>query len=153
MSKETIARDYANDLIFELEKAMWDERGKGGRFRLTTLGREFYRAKCRPKLQGRPDIEGIVATVLATLKENGITETLKVEQDGRLLKLRIGGCLHRPVEERMMARETKPFACVPANLVVLAIDEVLNRPAELAELKLEAGCCQALLVLFDERTT
>ena len=49
MNKETISKDYANDMIFELEKAFWDERGKGARFRLTTLGRDFFKTKCLPK--------------------------------------------------------------------------------------------------------
>jgi hypothetical protein len=40
---------------------------------------------------------------------------------------------------------------VPANLIVLAMDEKLNRPAELAEIKLEEGACQVLIVLFDKR--
>jgi hypothetical protein len=53
----------------------------------------------------------------------------------------------------LVAQETKPFTCVPANLIVLAIEEKLDRPAELAEIKLEDGACQLLLVLFDQRPT
>jgi len=34
---------------------------------------------------------------------------------------------------------------------VLAIEEKLDRPAELAEIKLEEGVCQVLIVLFDKR--
>jgi hypothetical protein len=76
---------------------------------------------------------------------------MSAEIDGKLLRVRIEGCAHRPVEDRMVAHETKPFTCVPANLIVLAMDEKLNRPAELAEIKLEEGACQVLIVLFDKR--
>jgi hypothetical protein len=31
----------------------------------------------------------------------------------------------------------EPFTCIPANLVVLAIEEMLDRPVELAESKIE----------------
>ena len=55
------------------------------------------------------------------------------------------------VEDRLVAQETKPFTCVPANLIVLAIEEKLDRPAELAEIKLEDGACHVLIVLFDKR--
>jgi hypothetical protein len=34
---------------------------------------------------------------------------------------------------------------------VLAIEEKLDRPAELAEIKLEDGACHVLIVLFDQR--
>jgi hypothetical protein len=133
-----------------MEKAFWDERGKGARFRLTTVGREFFKTKCLSRLQSF-EIDDIVRTIEAVLRENGIAARMSAESDGRLLRVRIEGCAHRPVEDRMVAHETKPFTCVPANLIVLAMDEKLNRPAELAEIKLEEGACQVLIVLFDKR--
>jgi hypothetical protein len=151
MNSQTISRDYANDMIFELEKAFWDERGKGARFRLTTLGRDFFRTKCLTKIQST-EIPDMVATIEGVLKENGIINGMSVAVDGRLLRVRIEGCTHRPVEDRMMAHETKPFACLPANMIVLAVDEKLNRPAELAEIKLVDGACEVLIVLFDQRS-
>jgi hypothetical protein len=151
MNSQTISRDYANDMIFELEKAFWDERGKGARFRLTTLGRDFFRTKCLTKIQST-EIPDMVATIEDVLKENGIINGMSVAVDGRLLRVRIEGCTHRPVEDRMMAHETKPFACLPANMIVLAVDEKLNRPAELAEIKLVDGACEVLIVLFDQRS-
>ena len=150
MNSESISRDYANDMIFELEKAFWDERGKGARFRLTTLGRGFFRAKCLPRIQST-EISDMVKVIEEVLKENGIIQAISVEVDGRLLRVRIEGCTHRPVEERMIAHETQPFACLPANMIVLAVDEVLNRPAELAEIKLTDGACEALIVLFEKK--
>jgi hypothetical protein len=150
MNNEMISRDYANDMIFELEKAFWDERGKGARFRLTTLGRDFFRTKCLPKIQST-DMADMVAVIEGVLKENGIIDGMSVAIEGRLLRVRIEGCTHRPVEDRMMAHETKPFACLPANMIVLAVDEKLDRPAELAEIKLVDGACEVLIVLFEKK--
>ena len=150
MNQETISKDYANDMIFELEKAFWDERGKGARFRLTTLGRDFFETKCLPKLQSA-EIDDMVRTIESVLKENGIVGGISLEVEGRLLRVRIEGCVHRPVEDRLVARETKPFACMPANMITLAIDSKLNRPSELAEIKLADGACQILIVLFDKK--
>jgi len=150
MNKETISKDYANDMIFELEKAFWDERGKGARWRLTTLGRDFFKTKCLPKLQST-EINDMVRTIEGVLKENRIIGGMSIEIDGRLLRVRIEGCVHRPVEDRLLAQETKPFACMPANMITLAIDSKLNRPSELAEIKLAEGACQILIVLFDQK--
>ena len=66
-----------------------------------------------------------------------------------MLKVSVQGCLHRTVEEKMLAKEVEPFTCVPANLIVLAIEEKLDIPAELAEIKVEEGVCHLLLVLFE----
>ena len=150
MNKETISKDYANDMIFELEKAFWDERGKGARFRLTTVGREFFNARCLPRLQST-EIPAMVRAVETALKEEGIGGGVSAEADGRMLRVRVEGCAHRSVEDKMVANETKPFTCVPANLIVLAIEEKLDRPAELAEIKLEEDGCHILVVLFDRR--
>jgi len=150
MNDKTISQEYANDLIFELEKAFWDERGKGARFRVTTVGREFFRAECLPRLQST-EIDDMIRVVESALKDKGIVSRVSAEADGRLLRVRIHGCAHRAIEDRLVAQETKPFTCVPANLIVLAIEEKLDRPAELAEIKLEDGACHVLIVLFDQR--
>ncbi len=117
MNDQTISREYANDIIFELEKAFWDERGKGARFRVTTVGSDFFRTRCLPELQS-VEIEEIVQAVERALQEEGIVKQVSVEIDGRLLRVRIEGCAHRSVEDRLVAQGTKPFTCVPANLIV-----------------------------------
>ena len=133
-----------------MEKAFWDERGKGARFRVTTVGREFFRARCLPRLQSS-EIDEMIHTVEGALCEEGIVSQVVAERDGRLLRVRIAGCAHRPVEEMMVAQGARPFTCMPANLIALAIEEKLDRPVELAEIKLEDDACHILLVLFDER--
>jgi hypothetical protein len=152
MSNKAISQDYANDIIFELEKAFWDERGKGARFRVTTVGRSFFTTECLPRLQSA-EVLDMIATLESVLRDKGIVSKISAEGDGRLLRVRIEGCAHRTVEDRLVAQESMPFTCVPANLIVLAIEEKLDRPAELAEIKLEDGACHMLIVLFDKRPT
>ena len=150
MNDKTISQDYANTLMFELEKAIWDERGKGARFRLSTVGREFFKTTCLPRLQST-EIDDMVRTIEGALQEKGIVSRVSAERDGRLLRVQVEGCAHRLVEDTLVAHETRPFTCVPANLIVLAIEEKLDRPAELAEIKLKDGACHILIVLFDKR--
>ena len=147
-----IPLDYVNSLMFELEKSFWDERGRGARFRVTTVGREYYQDKVRPLLQSS-ELEHILQTVRDVLQNEGIAGEVSYDIDDRLLRVRVQGCIHRQVEERMLARGIEPFTCVPANLIVLAIEEKLDRPVELAEIKLDEGACQLLLVLFEHRPT
>jgi hypothetical protein len=65
----------------------------------------------------------------------------------------VQGCVHENVEQRMLGKGIEPFTCIPANLVVLAIEEVLDKPVELAEIDVEDGACHLTLVLFDSRPT
>ena len=152
MSDNTVTIDYANSLIYELEKAFWDERGRGARFRMTTIGRKFYQDRVRPQIQFT-ELEHILKTVQDALETEGITAQVSYDLDGRLLRVSVKGCIHAQVEERMISHGIEPFTCVPANLIVLAIEEKLDRPVELAEIKKDESGCHLLLVLFEKRPT
>ena len=125
MSSQRVSLDYVNSVVYDLEKAFWDERGKGARFRVTTVGRDYFLDRCLPKIETR-EIEPIVAVIEQVLAEEGIVATISHEVDGRMLRLKVQGCLHERVEQRMLAKGVEPFTCIPANLVVLAIEEVLD---------------------------
>ena len=152
MSDQAVPLDYANSIIYDLQKAFWDERGRGARFRVTTVGRDYFSDRCLPRIRTQ-DVETIAGTVEQLLEEEGIVASISHEVDDRLLRLKVQGCLHQMVEQRMVAKGIEPFTCIPANLVVLAIEEVLDRPVELAEIKVEDGVCHLMLVVFESRPT
>jgi hypothetical protein len=152
MSDKTLPLSYSNNLIFELEKAFYDERGKGARFRMTTVGQRYFRERCLPELASS-EIREILGTIGTLLKADGIAAAVSWVDEERLLRVRVEGCVHRPVEENMLAHGVEPFTCIPANLMALALEEKLDRPVELAEIKLEEGACALLLVVFDKRPT
>ena len=152
MSNQTAPLDYVNSIVYDLQKAFWDERGRGARFRVTTVGRDYFLDRCLPRIKTQ-DVDTIIRTVEQILEEEGIVTRISHEVDGRLLRLKVQGCLHERVEQRMVAKGIEPFTCIPANLVVLAIEECLDRPVELAEIKIEDGVCHLLLALFESRPT
>ncbi len=150
MNENLIPKDYANTLIYELQKAFWDERGKGARFRMTTVGSEFYQENVRSLIRS-DEVEEIIQSIAQVLTEKGIVSQVRFSQEDRLFRVSVKGCIHRNVEERMITKGIEPFTCIPANLMVLAIEERLDRPVELAEIKIEEGECHLLLILFDKR--
>jgi hypothetical protein len=150
MNEKTISQDYANDVMFDLEKAFWDERGLGARFRTVSVGREHFKSKVLPLLKST-EIGQFVQAIEQALQSEGIVSRVSATEDGRLLRVRVEGCVHRVIEEQMGKLGIPPFTCVPANLVAFAIEEKLDRPVELAEVKVEEGACNLLLVLFDQR--
>jgi len=150
MSDQMIPLDYVNNLMYELQKAFWDERGLGARFRMTTIGKQYFTDKILPLLKSN-EIEHIVQTIGDVLQNEGIAAKVSYEAEERLLRVQVQGCIHRQVEERMLAKEIEPFTCVPANLIALAIEEKLDVPVELAEIKVSEGVCELLLVMFEKR--
>lgn len=150
MTQNTLPLDYANDLMYEMEKAFFDERGKGARFRMTTVGRGFYKEHVRPLLKSA-EVAKMLKVINEVLVSKGIVTEVTYEQEERLFKVKVKGCIHRNVEDRMIEKGIEPFTCIPANLIVLALEEKLDKPVELAEIKVEEGACNLLLVLFDKK--
>jgi hypothetical protein len=150
--KKNIPLDYANSLIYDLEKAFWDERGKGARFRTTNVGHAFFAEKCLPLIESS-DLDHILGVVGNVLQSEDIASEVVYDREERLLRVSVKDCVHRPVEDKMVALDIEPFTCVPANLIVLAIEETLDKPVELAEIKLDEGACHLLLVIFEQRPT
>jgi hypothetical protein len=150
MNNKTVPLDYTNALMYEMEKAFWDERGKGARFRMMNVGQQYYTDKIKPLLKSA-EVDEIIRKVGEVLQGEGIAAEVSYGKEDRLLRVCVKGCLHRQVEERMMAKEIEPFTCVPANLIVLALEEKLDVPVELAEIKVVEGSCQLLLVMFEKR--
>jgi hypothetical protein len=152
MSDKSIPLGYANGLIFELQKAFWDERGRGARFRTTTVGRDYFRERCLPKLQAG-ELDSSVDTVRGVLLRDGLVGELGFAREDRLLRVQVHGCVHRRVEDKLTALGVEPFTCVPANLIALAVEETLDKPVELAEIKVEGDTCHLLMVVFEARPT
>lgn len=150
MNEKKISLEYANSLVYDLEKAFWDERGKGAQFRTTKVGQAYFTDKFLPLIKS-PELDHILQVIEDVLQEEGIAASVSHEKETRLLRVRVEGCIHRQVEDRMHSLDIEPFTCIPANLIVLAIEEKLDRPVELAEVKLEDGACQLLLVIFEQR--
>ena len=150
MSDKMVPLDYVNNLVYELEKAFWDERGKGARFRLTNIGQQYFKDKVLPQIQS-DEVEQILDAVGSVLKNDGLLEEFSYSIEERLLRVQIKGYIHLQVDERMSEMGIEPLASVPGNLVALAIEEKLDVPVELAEIKVSEGVCELLLVMFEKR--
>jgi hypothetical protein len=147
MSSNTISQAYTNDLMFDLQKSFWDERGLGARFRTVSVGRE---STVLPQITSN-EIADFIRAIEKALKDEGIVASITCVEEGRLLRVQVTGCMHRVVEDRLNKLGIPAFTCVPANLIAYAIEEKLNRPTELAEIKVEAEGCNMLLVTFEQR--
>ena len=74
MSKKNISLEYANNLVYDLQKAYWVERGKGARFLTTTVGREYFTNKFLPLIKSA-DIDDIL-----TIRKDGSFQVTKIEE-------------------------------------------------------------------------
>ena len=82
MNNNNVPLDYANSLMYELEKAFWDERGKGARFRMTKVGYQYFDEKVRPLLKST-EVEDIMEKMGCASKRRDCCQCLL--QQGRAI--------------------------------------------------------------------
>jgi hypothetical protein len=98
-------------------------------------------------------MDGILDVLKDILRRESVVDDLACSKEDRLLRVRVQGCVHRAVEDKLTAQGVEPFTCIPANLIALAIEDKLDRPVELAEIKVEGDACRLLMVVFEARPT
>lgn len=142
-------KEYANQVIFDVVKAFWDERGLGARFRLYNVGKDYFLDKlglCGDACRG---FETVVPELSRGLKSEGIAEELSIARgEENVLTVKVRGCIHRPVEEKLMAAGIAPFFCPCTNLVMALAEGVLGMAAEQACIEVRGDECIATVVLF-----
>ncbi len=107
MSSHDVPLDYANSIVYDLQKALWDERGMGARFRVTTVGRDYFLGKCLPRIK-TPDVGTTIGTIEQILEEERLVAGISHEVDGRLLRLKCRGACMRVWSRGLLPRGWSP---------------------------------------------
>lgn len=142
-------KEYANQVVFDVVKAFWDERGLGARFRLYNVGKDHLLGKLGLRGEDRRDFETVVAELSRGLNSEGIAERLSIERgEENVLTVKVTGCIHRPVEEKLAAAGVAPFFCPCTNLVMALAQEALGMATEQACIEVRGDECIATVVLF-----
>lgn len=142
-------KEYANQVVFDVVKAFWDERGLGARFRLYNVGKDYLLGKLGLRGEDRRDFETVVAELSRGLNSEGIAERLSIERgEENVLTVKVTGCIHRPVEEKLAAAGVAPFFCPCTNLVMALAQEALGMATEQACIEVRGDECIATVVLF-----
>lgn len=147
-----VPQQYLYEIIYEIQKAFWDERGMGGRYRLTTVGNDYLMRKVGDRL-GSSWKEN-VKTAFEALKAEGIIQSGSCRATAEnVLKVEFENCAHLEVDQKMMKNTGRVFTCPCANFVMACVDRALGTTSELAEAKASVeGCssgkCEATILVF-----
>ena len=148
--QEERSQDYANSLSYDLQKAFWDERGKGRRVPHDNRGVESTSrtGAVRGGFQSA-DLDHILATITEVIKGEGIAEEVEYSAEGRLS---VSGSGDRSAGRREARRSRRPALHLhPGQFHRPGHRGKVDKPVELAQVKVEDGTCSMLLVLFEKR--
>src|SRR5690554_3575244 len=98
---------FKDTLIYESQKEFYDERGRGARYRMTTVGVSFFKEVV-------PDLKDM-AGLVQWLQDNGFTREIKMEEDNVSVTLHVKGCCLKSITEGFIKRGKQPLSCPIAN--------------------------------------
>jgi hypothetical protein len=125
---------FKNTLIYESQKEFYDERGRGARYRMTTVGVSFF----KEAVGDMKDTQGLVKW----MKDNGFVEEAEMEEDKVSVTLKVKGCCLKSITEGFTSRGKQPLSCPIANAVMYSMEQNGSMPPEITPIEFEDGWCR-----------
>lgn len=129
---------FMENLVFEVQKEFWNERGKGARYRLTRVGVAFAKDRLGEGIKDRE-------TIKKWLKESGFCGEVEFEEDNYTLKMKIKGCCLKNVRDAFLSSKINPLSCPIANIFMYSMELNSGLAPELLPVEVEDGDCKITL--------
>lgn len=133
MCEMTKMMDFKDTLIFESQKEFYDERGRGARYRMTTVGVSFFKRE----VGDLKDLPGLIQW----LQDNEFCHRIQTEEDNLSLTLRVQGCCLRKITEQFIAKNGQPLSCPIANVIMHSLELNGSLPPEMIPVEFEGETC------------
>ena len=126
---------FKNRLLYEIQKAFYDERGKGARYRLTTTAVSFV----KERLGGKA---GDIGEIKRYLEGSELVQGMNWSEDAISLKVQIDGCCLKQVRDAFTDAGLQPLSCPMANIIMNALEIKSSLSPELLPIDIEENSCK-----------
>lgn len=134
----SLLEKFMENLVFEVQKEFWNERGKGARYRLTRVGVSFAKDRLGDGIKDREEIK-------SWLKESGFCSEIDFEEDNYTLKMKIRGCCLKSIRDAFFNSKINPLSCPIANMFMYSMELNTGLAPELLPIEVENGDCKITL--------
>ncbi|WP_422445109.1 hypothetical protein [Thermoanaerobacterium sp. DL9XJH110] len=130
---------FKDELIFEVQKEFWNERGKGARYRLTRIGVPFFEEKLgKDQLKDKESIK-------KWLVENGFCEEIDFKEEDVSLNISVKNCCLKNIRDYFAGANMKPLGCPVANIFMYCLELNSGLAPELLPIESEGDSCKLSL--------
>ncbi|HHZ01613.1 MAG TPA: hypothetical protein GX396_01560 [Tissierellia bacterium] len=126
--------NFKDQLLYEIQKAFYDERGKGARYRLTLAGVPYIKSQLGEKANDIDELK-------KWLVEKKFLEDIEIWQDEIEFRAKMKKCCLYNICNSFIDRGTQPLSCPIANMFMSAIESELGLSPELLPVELDGGNC------------
>lgn len=126
--------NFKDQLLFEVQKAFYDERGKGARYRLTLAGVPYIQSQLGDKAN---DIDELRNWLLV----NNFCDEIILEEDEIQFKATVKNCCLQNITDAFYDKGMQPLSCPIANMFMSAIESHNGLSPELLPIVKDGECC------------
>ncbi|MGD9568782.1 MAG: hypothetical protein AB7V48_10735 [Sedimentibacter sp.] len=126
--------NFKDQMLYEVQKAFYDERGKGARYRLTLTGVPYIKSQLGEKAN---DIEELKNWLV----DNKFCEEIEIEQDEIEFKAKMKNCCLHNISNSFYEKGMQPLSCPIANMFMSAIESELGLSPELLPIDISGEYC------------
>ena len=126
--------NFKDQILFEVQKAFYDERGKGARYRLTLAGVPYIKSQLGDKATDKVALKN-------WLKENNFCEEIETEEDELQFKVIVKNCCLQNIRDGFHEKGMQPLSCPIANMFMYAIEQENGLSPELLPIGIDNEYC------------
>ncbi|HOV38681.1 MAG TPA: hypothetical protein PLG79_08165 [Spirochaetales bacterium] len=124
----------SSELLFEIQKAFYDERGRGARYRVTTVGLSYMNS-------AHPGCFSSLENVKKALFESGMVEKINLKEEDVSVTAEVEGCYFKKLRDRFISAGMQPLSCPIANIIMQALERKTGLSPELLPITAEGTRC------------
>jgi len=126
--------NFKDQLLFEVQKAFYDERGKGARYRLTLTGVPYIKSQLGDKATDKKSLKN-------WLIDNKFCEEIEIEEDELQFNAKVKNCCLQNIRDAFDSKGTQPLSCPIANMFMYAIEQENGLSPELLPIDIDKEYC------------
>ena len=126
--------NFKDQMLFEVQKAFYDERGMGAKYRLTLAGVPYITAQLGKK-------EYTVDELKDWLLKNKFCEGIEIEEGELQFNAKVKNCCLKSIRNAFTDNGMQPLSCPIANMFMYAIELINGLSPELLPINIDEEYC------------
>lgn len=126
--------NFKDQLLFEVQKAFYDERGMGAKYRLTLAGVPYITAQLGKEKYTVDELKD-------WLLENKFCEAIEIDDTELQFNAKVKNCCLKNIRDTFNDKGMQPLSCPIANMFMYAIEQINGLSPELLPIKMDEEYC------------
>lgn len=126
--------NFKDQLLYEVQKAFYDERGMGAKYRLTLTGISYITSQLGKKVYSEDELKD-------WLLKNKLCDTVETDDGELQFNVKIKNCCLHNIRDIFDAKGMQPLSCPMANMFMYAVEQKNGLSPELLPIDINKEYC------------